>query len=678
MRDHEVGFEPAEPPVVDLGMLPGQMEVEPTKVIQIQDSQPLPDSTPCSPTSNTGATSFGTGSRTGKSLVLNPEARGKYLPVPTDVMWQWDHRKGFRDYTPSQNAKIEYAFQRGDSTVHLKTGKAGTTPMQIFFTDMLQYDVMSGNSRSVRRVGNNSCFMRARRFVMEFVRSFETGQPRKQTFRKYQTRQAALEVQEEAFDVTTLYGAGCCARIARSFTFSLLTTALVFINVIWIGVDVDWNTASTIEDAALEFQVMEYIFCFFFSLELLIRLLAFRRMRDFIRDAWFCFDVLLVFLMFLETLLFRFIRMAMTTSDQESGGTFKNVTILRMARLLKLTRMTRLLRALPELMTMLRGIATALRSVIFTLVLQLLLLYIFGIFFCTWTNGHNLTTLDEYFSSLAQSMFTLLVYGTFMDGPSAPLTSMIDAGTPTLFSLFLFFIILSSFTVLNMLVGILFQVVADVSEAETLKNETYYLRYNLLDILECYDKDGDQTIGKEEFKVLMKNPEVHEILGKFGTDVQDLTTLADVLFEDMTAESDQGKLSFEELLQVVLRLRGARSASVTDIVQLREYLRQTMEALGKELKVGQMSILQGVGGVTQPAAIPATVVLHLTHDGHERSQIRRSSLSIAELVQQVSQHGRLVAVNRAGLEIGPELTLGEVAAHDDGEVHLRLLPENPL
>mmetsp|Transcript_26598 Transcript_26598/g.35832 ORF Transcript_26598/g.35832 Transcript_26598/m.35832 type:complete len:230 (-) Transcript_26598:194-883(-) len=229
-----------------------------------------------------------------------------------------------------------------------------------------------------------------------------------------------------------------------------------------------------------------------------------------------------------------------------------------------------------------------------------------------------------------------------------------------------------------MLVGILFQVVADVSEAETLKNETYYLRYNLLDILECYDKDGDQTIGKEEFKVLMKNPEVHEILGKFGTDVQDLTTLADVLFEDMTAESDQGKLSFEELLQVVLRLRGARSASVTDIVQLREYLRQTMEALGKELKVGQMSILQGVGGVTQPAAIPATVVLHLTHDGHERSQIRRSSLSIAELVQQVSQHGRLVAVNRAGLEIGPELTLGEVAAHDDGEVHLRLLPENPL
>jgi len=618
------------------------------------------------------------------------QAEGQHPSMPHDVFWQWEHKSGFRNYLPKDNYKIECAYRCGDSKVRLKTGKQGCTPMEIFFADMIQYDAITGNKRSVRRKGPQSAFGRARRYVMEFVRAWETGQPRRQTFQKYVSRQEALAQEVEKYDVTKLYHAdGYAAKIARSNYFAAATLTLVCLNVLWIGVDVDRNPGSTISDAPLGFRLVEYFFCVCFTLELFIRFLAFKVKWRCLRDEWFCFDTVLVFLMALETFLLPLAQAIVGSSG--SSDVFSHVTILRMARILKLARTTRLLRAQPQLMTMLRGIVLALRSVFFTFVLQAILVYVFGIFVCTWTQSGGYPLVKPYFSSLPRSMFSLLVHGTFLDSPSNLLNDMIDSQSPTLLFCFLGFIILSSFTLLNMLIGILFQVVEHVSEAEKLKNETHYLRYGLLGILECYDKDGDETIGKDEFAVLMKNPEVHDVLNKFGTDVHDMVTLADVLFDDTTAASEAGQLSFEELIQVVLRLRGARAASVTDIVQLREYLRQCIERLKVELLAGQRILLQNVisrgevsptaaSAAEQPAAGRPTVVLHLELAGRTRSQLRSRSLTVAELLLQArGEGGPLRAVDSAGvLEIGPELLLGDLADPATGEVSLRLLPDDAL
>lgn len=598
-------------------------------------------------------------------------------PHREGISWQWEHKSGFRDYRDHDNDKIEFAFQRGDGKVRLKTGKAGTTPMEIFFTDMLQYDVVTGNARKVRRVGDVSRFTQIRRFIVEFMRAWETGQPRRPTFRKYKSRQQALVTMAETFDVTKLYHTqGCCAKVARSSLFFISTMTLVFANSVWIGIEVDNNDSPSLQDAPAVFQFMEYLFCILFTIELLIRFGAFKKKRECIKDSWFCYDAALVFLMFLDTMFLPFMDWVIGGDDRSS--VFRNVNVLRVARMLKLVRMTRLFRALPELLTMMRGIIAAFRSVIFTLMLELLLLYIFGIIFTTWTNTHGLTSLEPYFKPLSRSIYSLLVHGTFMDEPSSPLNDMIAEETPTLVTLFLVFIILSSLTVLNMLVGILFQVVADVSEAEKLKNETDYLRYSLLDILDCYDKNGDRTIGKEEFSILMKNPEVHDVLAKFGTDVQDLVTLTDMLFQE-SVEYRQGKLSFEELLQVVLRLRGEHAARVTDIVMLREYLRQRIEDLKSELRLGQQDMLNAVtskvNAVVQVAE-GATVTLCLSQDSQERRQLRRCSTTVADVLQPLcAKRGDLVAVTRKGIEVGPEITLAELVDATSGEVHLRLVQD---
>merc|ERR1719316_1379758 len=93
-----------------------------------------------------------------------------------------------------------------------------------------------------------------------------------------------------------------------------------------------------------------------------------------------------------------------------------NASILRMARLLRLTRMARmarLLRAMPELMVLLKGMAAAARSVFFTLVLLLGLLYVFAIAFTQLLEGEDVGAL--FFSDVARSMRTLWLYATLLD-----------------------------------------------------------------------------------------------------------------------------------------------------------------------------------------------------------------------------------------------------------------------
>lgn len=86
----------------------------------------------------------------------------------------------------------------------------------------------------------------------------------------------------------------------------------------------------------------------------------------------------------------------------------------------------------------------------------------------------------------------------------------------------------------------------------------------------------------------MQNPEVHEVLSRFGTDVSGLISLADVLFEErdfdrVSTGVPSKKLSFSEFLNVILRLRGGHSARVTDIVDLREYVRHRLDRLELQL-----------------------------------------------------------------------------------------------
>jgi len=196
--------------------------------------------------------------------------------------------------------------------------------------------------------------------------------------------------------------------------------------------------------------------------------------------------------------------------------------------------MVRLMRAVPELVTLLRSMTIALRSVLSTLALLIIFMYIFAIIFKSQLKvdpDHKYYGyLKEKFGRVPDAMWTLLLSGTFLDNITICANRLLEA-SPPLTVLFIIFVMLSSFTVLNMLVGLLCEVVDAVASAEKEKVMVTYVKSKLMGVLQALDEDGNGTISRPEFNQLLAIPEAVKALTELGVDVQNLVSLSDHLFE---------------------------------------------------------------------------------------------------------------------------------------------------
>merc|ERR1719433_782599 len=98
------------------------------------------------------------------------------------------------------------------------------------------------------------------------------------------------------------------------------------------------------------------------------------------------------------------------TDPGPSGSLLGDVVIVRLIKVLRLARIARvarLLRAVPEIMILVKGVVIAARSVFFTLLLLVLVMYVFAVAFCQLLEGTELG--EEYFSSMGNAMATLLL-----------------------------------------------------------------------------------------------------------------------------------------------------------------------------------------------------------------------------------------------------------------------------
>lgn len=240
-----------------------------------------------------------------------------------------------------------------------------------------------------------------------------------------------------------------------------------------------------------------------------------------------------------------------------------DASILRLFRLLRLTRMARmarLLRAMPELMVMIKALAVAMRSVFFALGLLLGIIYVFAIAFRQLLDGTQ--TGEDSFPNVLDAMYTLLIDSALPDQGSL-VRALADTHIAYLFLALLFFL-LSSITVMNMLIGILCEVVAVVSSVEKEEMLINYVKTELIHMLDKYgiDTDGDNHISQKEFSALLSKPAAARVLQDVGVDVIGLVDFTDFIF----AKGDD--ISFNDFMELVLQLRGSNTATVKDIIDL--------------------------------------------------------------------------------------------------------------
>jgi len=380
---------------------------------------------------------------------------------------------------------------------------------------------------------------------------------------------------------------GLWQAIARNHIFEQVSLTIISFNAIWIAIETDYNKSSVLIEAEPIFQFAEQGFCLFFSLELFIRFKAFKDKRNCLRDRWFVFDSFLVLMMVLETwvLTLAVVIMEASSGDKESGGGAGSVStgdasILRLFRLLRLSRMARvarLFRAVPELMVMIKGCAIALRSLAVLLFLLSVLIYVFAIAFTQLLTETPAGT--DYFPSVTGSMSSLLAYGVFLDNTPEVMDALV-AESIIYYALFIVFVLLSAFTVLNMYIGVMVETVRVVSEVESEEALVISSKEKILDMLRTsgLDEDGDHMISQSEFMALIQIPDAARALRELGVDCVALVDMADYIFES------KAQLTFSEFMEVVYELRGSNHATVRDVVDLRKCMRQDIAKLIKGLE----------------------------------------------------------------------------------------------
>lgn len=242
---------------------------------------------------------------------------------------------------------------------------------------------------------------------------------------------------------------------------------------------------------------------------------------------------------------------------------------LRLLRLLRLTRMARLMRSLPELLTMIKGMKASARAVGSSLFMVAMLIYVFAIVLHMALNDDE--RMDDYFGTLGMCMWTLLVDGTLMDSTGVVLAKLRDNGEFTsalALIVFMAFILLSAMTVMNMLIGVLCEVVSTVAQNEKDEAAIRVMKESILVQLKRFDVNNNGCISMEELTDVMQDPQAREVLTSLEVDIGYLMELQLLLYSDKTSE-----VRIQTIMDLMLASRGDMPTSVAHLVRSQAFIR---------------------------------------------------------------------------------------------------------
>mmetsp|Transcript_66841 Transcript_66841/g.105736 ORF Transcript_66841/g.105736 Transcript_66841/m.105736 type:complete len:699 (+) Transcript_66841:89-2185(+) len=342
---------------------------------------------------------------------------------------------------------------------------------------------------------------------------------------------------------------------------------LIVLNAIWIGVDVDMNRPSSGIPKSF-FEVGEIVFCVLFTGELLIRFLAYKHKEQFFKDPdmknWNIFDTVLVSSMVLDTVVLTYVL-------QADGNQLRFMSTLRLLRLL---RITRIFRMLPELGMMVKSLFAAVRSVGATCGLALGVMYIFAILVTQWTksfgsagkcigdSGYEVC-LQDYFGELRKSFLTLFQFLGFDD--TFEILKPIFRENAVIGLLLVAYMLLVSFTILNMLIGIICDIVEESTDSE--KKKLMHIKLEgMFTFLDTADKG---SIRKKEFD----NARTQSILKSVGLDANFAKNAFDILDSNR-----DGELQREEFIRMIFKCKNDPRSE--DVLELEARIDKVVQAIG--------------------------------------------------------------------------------------------------
>ncbi|SDK28984.1 ion transporter [Sediminibacillus albus] len=223
-----------------------------------------------------------------------------------------------------------------------------------------------------------------------------------------------------------------CFYISQHPLFTNLIVGLIIINAILIGLE----TYSTIAVQYTEWlYISDKILLWIFTLEIGIRLIGSRTAGDFFKDPWSIFDFIIVM----------------------SGHLLVGAYYVTVLRILRILRVLRAISVIPSLRRMVNALLLTIPSMGTILMLLSIFFYIYGVI------GTMLYSqvAPEYFGTLHASLLTLFQVVTLESWASGVMRPIL-AEEPSSWWFFVSFILIGTFVIFNLFVGV---IVNNVEEA---------------------------------------------------------------------------------------------------------------------------------------------------------------------------------------------------------------------
>merc|ERR1719326_1750452 len=212
---------------------------------------------------------------------------------------------------------------------------------------------------------------------------------------------------------------------------------------------------------------------------------------------------------------------------------------------------------------MIKGMITATKSAGYTLGLLMLINYVFSIALRNVSPAGAQST-QRFFSSVPEAMHNLVIFCTFGDALSE-ITLEVKADSSVCFVLIWVFVCLSALTVMNMLIGVLCEVISAVAEEEKESMMVDKVNDKFKDIVKDLDTSGDGTLSWDEFQMILDFPQALKALESVNVDPEIMVDMAeDFFFED----GEKVDVTFDQFMEMVLDLRGGQNATVENIMTL--------------------------------------------------------------------------------------------------------------
>jgi len=216
-------------------------------------------------------------------------------------------------------------------------------------------------------------------------------------------------------------------HIRDNKVFELFVISVIILSSLLIGV-----RTYDLPDAAVTFLwVMDYGVTVFFLIEILIRMAAEDRLKDFFKKGWNIFDFTIVVVSLIPL------------DDSEYA---------LIARMLRLFRVMRLISFIPELRVLVSALITALPRMGYVALLMFIIFYLYAVI-------GNLMFADinpKLWGDLGISLLTLFRVATFEDWTDVMYETMAVYSLSWIY--YLTFIFFSAFVFLNMMIGIVVEV----------------------------------------------------------------------------------------------------------------------------------------------------------------------------------------------------------------------------